>query len=500
MRKGFDILDYGEMVEDEVDEEEVTQLPDKCQSLRQRSIRKRIETERNKHLPKQRKQRERPAPLSKYRRKTANARERQRMNEVNVAFDKLKESIPHHKLNQIDEKKDTKITTLRCAIAYINTLSDLLGDINNGVAVSPEYYFTDAELGIAPPQENKGRNGGGGGAGGGAAGRKRSRGGKNAKRSKKSTRNGGGGGRVSKSSPIVSRRNSKRAKSVLRSAPSTTTTTTNHKCLSATSTAAAAINSKRSSSNKIIMTTTPCGVLQPTSQFIHEPSSSPSRNLLQQSRCNPAQMQLPPKSTSCHLPVVVASCQLPAVVASSCQQKLQQQHLVPGPSSPKVMVSTVALPRTPLPPAAAALVAAIRDPLPLFSQQEAAPAAAAASHGFYVSSHSPSSTSTSPTPSVSSTSSLSMYPQQNQQLHQHQELHQQQQQQHQQLNSIDMDLVKPWKDPVVEDISDLILNNPLTGVDCFVAGGQGQGQNQGHGQQMDFASIQDFLGAIESSS
>ena len=50
-----------------VEEDEVTQLPDKCQSLRQRSIRKRIETERNKHLPKQRKQRERPAPLSKYR-------------------------------------------------------------------------------------------------------------------------------------------------------------------------------------------------------------------------------------------------------------------------------------------------------------------------------------------------------------------------------------------------------------------------------------------------
>jgi hypothetical protein len=45
----------------------VGDLPDKCQSLRLRSIRKRIETERNKHLPKQRKQRERPAPLSKYR-------------------------------------------------------------------------------------------------------------------------------------------------------------------------------------------------------------------------------------------------------------------------------------------------------------------------------------------------------------------------------------------------------------------------------------------------
>ena len=79
-------------------------LPDKCQSLRQRSIRKRIETEKNKHLPKPRKQREKPAPLSKYRRKTANARERQRMHEVNQAFDKLKASIPHHKLNQVGKK------------------------------------------------------------------------------------------------------------------------------------------------------------------------------------------------------------------------------------------------------------------------------------------------------------------------------------------------------------------------------------------------------------
>ena len=70
---------------------------------------------------------------------------------------------------QIDEKKDTKITTLRCAIAYINTLSELLGDLNDGVAVSPEYYFTDAELGIAPTPEPKPKQhgGDGGGAGGG---------------------------------------------------------------------------------------------------------------------------------------------------------------------------------------------------------------------------------------------------------------------------------------------------------------------------------------------
>ena len=140
-------------------------LPNKCHTLRQRSIRKRIETERNKDLPKQRKPRERPAPLSKYRRKTANARERQRMHEVNLAFDRLKLSIPHHKLKQIDEKKDTKITTLRCAITYINSLSELLTDLNTGKSVSPEYYFTDAQLGIAPETTEGGKRRGNKGKG-----------------------------------------------------------------------------------------------------------------------------------------------------------------------------------------------------------------------------------------------------------------------------------------------------------------------------------------------
>ena len=70
------------------------------------------------------------------------------MQEVNNAFERLKESIPHHKLNAVDEKKDTKITTLRCAITYINSLSGLLGDLSRGRDVSPEYYFTDRQLGI----------------------------------------------------------------------------------------------------------------------------------------------------------------------------------------------------------------------------------------------------------------------------------------------------------------------------------------------------------------
>ena len=88
-----------------------------------------------------------------------------------------------------------------------------------------------------------------------------------------------------------------------------------------------------------------------------------------------------------------------------------------------------------------------------------------------------------------------MYPQQqHHQLQQPQDL-QQQQQQLQQQSPMDLDLVKPWKDPVVEDISDLIMSNPLWS--------QGQGPQGAQGQvggQMDFASIQDFLGAIESNS
>ena len=84
--------------------------------------------------------------MSKYRRKTANARERQRMRQVNVAFDKLKAAIPHHKLDLIET--DTKITTLRCAISYINALSDLLTHVKQGREIEPEFYCTDAQLGL----------------------------------------------------------------------------------------------------------------------------------------------------------------------------------------------------------------------------------------------------------------------------------------------------------------------------------------------------------------
>lgn len=64
-----------------------------------------------------------PSPtVMKKRRLAANARERKRMNSLNVAFDKLREIVPtlgpDHKLS--------KFETLQMAQTYINALSDLL--------------------------------------------------------------------------------------------------------------------------------------------------------------------------------------------------------------------------------------------------------------------------------------------------------------------------------------------------------------------------------------
>ncbi|CAH2006967.1 unnamed protein product [Acanthoscelides obtectus] len=77
------------------------------------------------------KQKQKAAPLSKYRRKTANARERNRMREINQAFETLRRVIPHvhqaapPQLPPANEKL-TKITTLRLAMKYISTLTAAL--------------------------------------------------------------------------------------------------------------------------------------------------------------------------------------------------------------------------------------------------------------------------------------------------------------------------------------------------------------------------------------
>ncbi|XP_064551486.1 helix-loop-helix protein delilah [Drosophila montana] len=70
-------------------------------------------------------------PLSKYRRKTANARERTRMREINTAFEQLRHCVPQSITGEDaanTNEKLTKITTLRLAMKYIGMLSESLQD------------------------------------------------------------------------------------------------------------------------------------------------------------------------------------------------------------------------------------------------------------------------------------------------------------------------------------------------------------------------------------
>ncbi|XP_015587589.1 helix-loop-helix protein delilah [Cephus cinctus] len=74
---------------------------------------------------------QRTAPLSKYRRKTANARERSRMREINLAFETLRKAVPSYMPQLVlpgdgPNEKLTKITTLRLAMKYIAGLTELL--------------------------------------------------------------------------------------------------------------------------------------------------------------------------------------------------------------------------------------------------------------------------------------------------------------------------------------------------------------------------------------
>ncbi|XP_042237090.1 uncharacterized protein LOC121876191 [Homarus americanus] len=68
----------------------------------------------------------RPPPLSRYRRKTANARERYRMRQINTAFESLRCVLPSWVCRRRAAADMTKITTLRLASAYIRSLQDIL--------------------------------------------------------------------------------------------------------------------------------------------------------------------------------------------------------------------------------------------------------------------------------------------------------------------------------------------------------------------------------------
>ncbi|XP_050036389.1 uncharacterized protein [Dermacentor andersoni] len=116
-------------------------------NLRPRSVQIRIETEqrRKQHQQQQQQQqqshkrdpkpKQKPPPLSKYRRKTANARERCRMQEINRAFEELRAAVPMLPPACVPDKngensKLTKITTLRLAVNYIAALSQMLREAN----------------------------------------------------------------------------------------------------------------------------------------------------------------------------------------------------------------------------------------------------------------------------------------------------------------------------------------------------------------------------------
>lgn len=87
------------------------------------------QTKSNKKSATKPKSKQKAAPLSKYRRKTANARERIRMREINSAFEHLRQCVPvsfcDNSPNNSNEKL-TKITTLRMAMKYISTLNNIL--------------------------------------------------------------------------------------------------------------------------------------------------------------------------------------------------------------------------------------------------------------------------------------------------------------------------------------------------------------------------------------
>ena len=61
----------------------------------------------------------RSAGMSRYRRKEANARERQRQGEINTSFDRLREKIPHPGPANGKCEKLRKIDILRVSIMYI---------------------------------------------------------------------------------------------------------------------------------------------------------------------------------------------------------------------------------------------------------------------------------------------------------------------------------------------------------------------------------------------
>ena len=108
----------------------------KSYALRECSIKKRKEAEHRKTQPRKRGPKPRPktAPMSKYRRKTANLRERLRMGEINSAFENLRQKLPNPVQSGKGKcEKLTKINILHVAINYIRAMENLLETGDSGI-------------------------------------------------------------------------------------------------------------------------------------------------------------------------------------------------------------------------------------------------------------------------------------------------------------------------------------------------------------------------------
>ncbi|KAK3895905.1 hypothetical protein Pcinc_000405 [Petrolisthes cinctipes] len=102
----------------------------------------------------------RSLPLSRYRRKTANARERYRMRQINRAFDSLRNVLPAWVSSRRAATDMTKIMTLRLASAYIRSLQDILEggeEQNNSWVLSS--VLADAEAADDPSTQMLGQEG-----------------------------------------------------------------------------------------------------------------------------------------------------------------------------------------------------------------------------------------------------------------------------------------------------------------------------------------------------
>ena len=90
------------------DQAETEIIPHKSRCLRQSSVAKRLETEKARRQPRV-KERTSKKYMSKYRRKTENAKERERMKKFNEAFENLRQKLPSKVLVDNTGEKDTKV-------------------------------------------------------------------------------------------------------------------------------------------------------------------------------------------------------------------------------------------------------------------------------------------------------------------------------------------------------------------------------------------------------